>query len=90
MYQVIFHAKIVDDLKHISPPLQKTIKKAIEEKLTTSPESFGKPLQFSLKGARSMRVGNYWVIFRLLKSIVQIIMIGHRSVVYEKIPRRRI
>ncbi len=90
MYQVIFHVKIVDDLKHISPPLQKAIKKAIEEKLTTSPESFGKPLQFSLKGARSMRVGNYRVIFRLSKLIVQIIMIGHRSVVYENILRRRI
>ena len=59
------------------------IKKAIEEKLTTHPEVFGKPLRFSLKGYRSLRVGEYRVIFRIEKDIVKILIIAHRSAVYE-------
>lgn len=59
------------------------IKKAIEDKLTTRPEVFGKPLRFSLKGHRSLRVGDYRVIFRMEKKIIKIILIAHRSMVYE-------
>ncbi len=60
------------------------IKKSIEEKLTTHPEIFGKPLRFSLKGHRSLRVGDYRVIFRIDKAIVSILIIAHRSVVYKR------
>ena len=63
-------------------PLRR-IKKAIEEKLTTHPEVFGKPLRFSLKGYRSLRVGEYRVIFRIEKDTVKIFIIAHRSAVYE-------
>lgn len=60
------------------------IRKAIEEKLGTNPEVFGKPLRFSLKGHRSLRVGEYRVIFRIEGKTVKILLIAHRSVVYEK------
>ncbi|OGJ53815.1 hypothetical protein A3D11_00345 [Candidatus Peribacteria bacterium RIFCSPHIGHO2_02_FULL_49_16] len=59
------------------------IKKAIEEKLIIHPEVFGKPLRFSLKGYRSLRVGAYRVIFRIDKDIVKILVIAHRSAVYK-------
>lgn len=58
------------------------IKKAIETKLTTHPEVFGKPLRFSLKGHRSLRVGDYRVIYRIEKATVKPFIIAHRSVVY--------
>ena len=60
------------------------LKKAIEEKLTVRPDVFGKPLRFSLKGHRSLRVGEYRVIFRMEASLVKILLIAHRSVVYER------
>jgi len=60
------------------------IKKSIEEKLTTHPDVFGKPLRFSLQGHRSLRVGDYRVIFRIDKETVKILIIAHRSVVYER------
>ena len=88
MFNIQYHSKISDDLKQISAPIKKDIQKAIEEKLTTSPEFFGKPLQFSLKGLRSMRVGDYRVIFGLSKDVVQIVLIGHRSVVYKDIGKK--
>ncbi len=60
------------------------IKMAIEQKLTLHPEVFGKPLRFSLKGHRSLRVGDYRTIFRIQKKSVIILIIVHRSIVYQK------
>ncbi len=88
MFDIQYHAKIADDLKGISAPIKKDIRSAIEEKLTTSPEFFGKPLQFSLKGLRSMRVGDYRVIFALSKDVVRVVLIKHRSVAYKDILKR--
>jgi len=88
MFEIEYHPKVIDDLSCVSAPIKKDIRKAIEEKLTTSPEFFGKPLQFSLKGLRSMRVGDYRVIFQLSKDTVRIILIAHRSVVYKDSDKR--
>jgi len=60
----------------------KMIKTAIERKLTIAPEVFGKPLRFSLKGHRSLRIGDYRVIYRIDGTIVRILFIAHRSAVY--------
>lgn len=59
------------------------IQRAIEAKLTTHPEQFGKPLRRSLRGYRKLRVSDYRVIFRIEESIVKILVIQHRSVVYQ-------
>ncbi len=88
MFGIEYHSKVVDDLSRISTPIKKDIRKAIEEKLTTAPEFFGKPLQFSLKGLRSMRVGDYRVIFQLSKDTVRVILIAHRSLVYKDTKKR--
>lgn len=88
MFEIAYHKKVVDDVSVISASNKIAIKKAIEEKLTTEPEFFGKPLQFSLNGLRSLRVGYYRVIFQLKKKEVFIILIAHRSVVYKLVDRR--
>lgn len=88
MFEIQYHPKIVDDLVHVSTPIKKDIRKAIEEKLTTSPEFFGKPLHFSFKGLRSMRVGDYRVVFQLSKDIVYVVLIAHRSIVYKNVEKR--
>ena len=59
------------------------IRRAIEEKLTTHPEVFGKPLRRSLRGYRRLRVGDYRVIFRIENTTVKIFLIAHRAFVYE-------
>ncbi len=85
-YQIQYQIHVVK--KHIpllSATAKTEIKKAIEKKLMTNPISFGKPLQYSLKGHRSLRVGNYRVIFRIEEeaNTVIIIAIKHRKEVYE-------
>ena len=59
------------------------IMKSIEQKLTSQPDLFGKPLRRSLRGYWSLRVGDYRVIYRIQKSDVLIFCIEHRSAVYE-------
>lgn len=74
-----------NDLKNISPPIKKIIKNAIEKKLMHDPYTFGKPLRYGLKNHRSLRVGDYRVIYRIddNKIIVIIIAIDHRKNVYD-------
>ncbi len=88
MFDISYHHKVADDILHISTTHRRDIQKAIEDKLATSPVFFGKPLQFSLKGLRSMRVGDYRVVFKLTKQEVFVVLIGHRSIVYKQAPKR--
>ena len=57
---------------------------SMQEKLTENPETFGKPLRRSLKGYWKLRVGDYRIIFKIQGKTVKIMIIGHRSTVYEK------
>lgn len=61
------------------------IKKAIEERLMTDPIGFGKPLRYSLKGHRRLRVSDYRVVYRIEPEIqmVVIVAIKHRKDVDE-------
>lgn len=70
-------------IKKDIPSLQKSarilIKKAIEERLMVDPIGFGKPLRYSLKGHRRLRVSDYRVIYRIdaQTNIVIIVAIKH-------------
>jgi mRNA interferase RelE/StbE len=89
VYRITYHHRIPDDIASLSAPDRAAIQRAIETKLTASPELFGKPLRFSLKGLRSMRVGDYRVVFRIQKNEVFIVLIAHRSFVYKEADKRR-
>jgi len=64
--------------------IREIIKKAIEKKLTVDPIAFGKPLRYSLKGYRRLRVGDYRVIYKIIEDrvLVLIIDIDHRKDIY--------
>jgi len=61
------------------------IKRAIEERLMIDPIGFGKPLRYSLKGHRRLRVSDYRVVYRIEEktNTVLIIAIKHRRDVYD-------
>ncbi|MEO7673940.1 MAG: type II toxin-antitoxin system RelE/ParE family toxin [Pyrinomonadaceae bacterium] len=88
-YVIRYHDLVVrDDIPKLSDAWAVRIQTAIEEKLTTRPEIFGKPLRSSLKNYRKLRVGDYRVIFRIDKAEVKIFAIQHRSVVYQNAEQR--
>ncbi len=88
-FEVVYHELVInDDLPKLSSKWKDKIRQAIEARLTTRPELYGKPLRKSLKGYRKLRVEDYRVIFRIETNTVKIIMIAHRSVVYAKVIKR--
>lgn len=84
IFRVVYHESVLKvDIPKIAEAERLKIKKAIESKLETRPQDFGKPLRRSLNGYRSLRVGDYRVAYRIEKEIVKVFVIAHRSVVYE-------
>lgn len=73
--------------KHIpalASNVKSLIKRSIEIKLINNPIRFGKPLRYSMKGYRSLRVGDYRIIYKIEidTKVVTIIAIKHRKSVY--------
>lgn len=85
MYKIEYLDAVKDDLGAISKTEKQQIRKAIEKKLGINPIEFGKPLQYSLKGLRRLRVGNYRVIYQIHQDeqTVLIVKIGHRREIYD-------
>lgn len=84
MFEILY-AKIVmnEDIPKLDQEIKIRIRGAIEKKLCIHPEIFGKPLQNSLHGYRSLRIGEYRVVFRIEEmNRVKIFLIGHRKDVY--------
>lgn len=85
-YQVIYLDDVVHkDIPALPTKIKALIKRAIEKRLMTDPISFGKPLRYSLKGHRRLRVNNYRIVYRIdiIKNIVTILAIKHRKDIYE-------
>ena len=61
------------------------IQKAIEKKLSIDPIAYGRPLKYSLKGLRRLRVDDFRVIYKIddIDHLVMIVKIGHRKEIYE-------
>jgi len=77
------------DLPKIDAKAKAMIRRAIEERLVTHPEIYGKPLQRTLKGYWKLRVGDYRVVFKISGDEIHILGIIHRKEVYEQIEERK-
>ena len=89
MFRVVYHHLVIsDDIPKLSSVWKKRIRYAIEQRLKTNPDLYGKPLRRSLKGYRKLRVGDYRIIFRIENNTVKILIIQHRSMVYTQAQKR--
>lgn len=89
MFKIFYHQEVVqNDIPKISSANKLRIKHAIEIKLVLQPEVYGKPLRKSLKSYRSLRVGDYRIVYRIEKMSVKVLLIAHRSIVYKKALKR--
>ncbi len=68
--------------------IQLRIEAAISGRLTKAPEAYGKPLAANLSGYWKMRVGDYRVIYKVVKKEIWILGIINRRDVYREIVRR--
>lgn len=75
---------VKEDIPRLTSSLRSTIKRAIEERLMIDPIGFGKPLRYSLKGHRRLRVSDYRIVYRIeIKTSILIVAIKHRKEIYE-------
>ena len=82
--QVLYHDEVVRrDIPRLDRPVALRIRRAIESKLTASPEDFAKPLAYTRSGLWALRVGDWRVVFTLKRNEVCILRIGHRAEVYK-------
>lgn len=83
-FTVVYHELVVKtDIPSLPKAVKEQVKKAIEKKLVTEPEKFGKPLRKSLKGYRKLRVSDYRIVFRIDDMTVKVFVIQNRAVVYK-------
>jgi mRNA interferase RelE/StbE len=88
-YKLVYHAEVEKvDLPRIDEKNKSMIKRAIEERLATQPELYGKPLQRTLKGYWKLRVGEYRIVFKVLENELRIYGIIHRKRVYRDVGKR--
>ena len=80
-YKLKYHPDVKrSDLPKIDAKNRNRIKRAIEERLATRPEAYGKPLQRTLKGYWKLRVGDYRVVFKAFSDTVLIFgMAPHKN-----------
>lgn len=86
MYSIQYLDSVKEDIRGLQKSVKEKLRKAIEKKLMLNPIEFGKPLQYSLKGLRRLRVEDYRIIYQIDRDskTVLIVKIGHRKEVYKE------
>ena len=88
-YSITLHPLVTAlDIPALDAFWRRTVRDAIREKLQMNPGVFGKPLRRTLKGCRTLRVGDYRVVFQIRSRTIHVVAIIHRSSNYEGIARR--
>jgi mRNA-degrading endonuclease RelE of RelBE toxin-antitoxin system len=84
-YQLVYTVTAVADIKKLDGSVKKLIKSSVEQRLSTDPLGFGKPLRYSLNGHRRLRVGHYRVVYRINPDEKQVIILAikHRKDIYQ-------
>jgi len=88
IYSLKYHPQVRDDVKKLNIKIKNRVAKAIEQRLSTQPEKYGKPLRKSLKGYWKLRVGDIRVVFKIKAHEIIILTILNRKDVYEQINKR--
>ncbi len=88
-FEIRYHQDVKKiDLPVIDVRMKKRIKTAIETRLVTAPHQYGEPLRKTLRGYWKLRVGDYRIVFKVVKNDVYILGIIHRKKIYEKVDNR--
>ena len=79
-WPILYHHGVERDLESLSPSIARRIMRAIDNKLTHSPEKFGAPLSGNLANFRKLRVGDCRVVYQVKEReiVVYVLAIGPR------------
>ena len=82
MFVLVYHPLIAKDTAGINRDIQRRLAKAVQERLSTHPESYGKPLRGSLAGYWTLRVCNFRIVYRIVKREAWIFAVIDRRDIY--------
>ncbi len=90
-FEIFYHPLVVNkDIPALPKKIGSRIRKAIEQRLVNHPLHYGKPLRYSFKGHRRLRVGEWRVVYRIEnkgKKVI-VLIICHRKSVYSSLEPR--
>ena len=88
-YELVYHPDVrSQDIPVLNRNLKERLARAIETRLKTEPQRYGEPLKRTLRGYWKLRVGDYRVVFKIMKNEVWIYGIIHRREVYKRVAKR--
>ncbi len=88
-YRIFYHPRVdSEDIPSLPNTVKTRVKKVIEHRLMTYPDLYGKPLRKGLHGFRKLRIGDWRIVYRIHDKEVKILIIAHRSKVYQLIFER--
>jgi len=82
-YNIVYKNSVQRDLKRLSKAEAQRVLNQIEEELSENADTYP-VLKGQFKGLRKYRIGDYRVIYAILKNEVLVLRIGHRKQVYKK------
>lgn len=82
VYNIVYKKSVHRDLKKLPKPEAKRILDQIEKELVKKPKS-NPVLKGQFAGLRKYRIGDYRVIYTMLKKNILILRIGNRKDVYK-------
>ena len=86
-WNLVYATSAARTIKRLDPAVRRRLLAALL-KLRADPER-GKPLQLALKGLRSWRTADYRIVYRLVESRIEILVVavGHRRDVYTRLKK---
>ena len=82
VYEIEYKFSVQHDLKQLNKKMAERILSQVEEILSREPYT-GERLHGEFSGLYEIRVGDYRVVYTIIKDTVMILRLGHRGKIYE-------
>lgn len=88
-WRISYHESVAKiDIPRLPKNESLRIRSVIENKLARDPVLYGLPLRATLKRYWKLRVGDYRIVYAIVKSEVRILVVAHRRDVYKVAGKR--
>lgn len=81
-YKLLYTKSAFQDVKKLDAVVKKRLKKKIEE-YSINPTKYAKRLINTSIGTCRWRIGNYRIVFDIIKDKIVILRVGHRREIYK-------